>query len=287
MPPPMLDTCVWRPGTQGCMALQQYCCQPLAHPATRFDNLHRVVRCRSLGEETSSSGVRSGALRQALGAEDTAANAGLYLLLRAVDRFCLTYQRYPGVYDRWGRGWERGLGWGGVGVGAGAELGRGGNGSGGRSDAKGLEASNARQRGLAQAGCLAMVPCMATVFHALALWWRSEVEEDAALLKSTASALLAECGAAGASVPDDLVAEVGGLWVCVCPAAWEVSRSLAVWFFEGVHIGTGAVLALLPQVVRWGAGELQCVAAIMGAIASQVCDFPPSLFMRCCLNWLR
>ncbi|GAB4817852.1 hypothetical protein N2152v2_004898 [Parachlorella kessleri] len=116
----------------------------------------RVLRCRSLAEETSASGCHAGALRQALAGEDTAANAMLYVLLRAVDRFRQTYQRYPGVYD-------------------------------------------------------------------------SELEEDAALLKSTAHALMAECGAAGAAVSDDLVAEV----------------------------------------CRWGAGELQCVAAVVGAIASQ------------------
>ncbi len=36
----------------------------------------------------------------------------------------------------------------------------------------------------------------------------SEVEEDTALLKSAAHAILAECGAAGSTVSDDLVAEV-------------------------------------------------------------------------------
>lgn len=43
--------------------------------------------------------VRSDALRQALGAEDTVANASLYLLLRAVDRFHSTYHRFPGTFD--------------------------------------------------------------------------------------------------------------------------------------------------------------------------------------------
>ncbi len=74
-----------------------------------------MVRCRSLREETSTSsspasslgaaagpggGPRSGALRSALGSEDTAADATLYVLLRAVDRFQQTYQRFPGVYER-------------------------------------------------------------------------------------------------------------------------------------------------------------------------------------------
>ena len=53
-----------------------------------------------MAEETSASGCHAGALRQALAGEDTAANAALYVLLRAVDRFRQTYQRYPGVYDR-------------------------------------------------------------------------------------------------------------------------------------------------------------------------------------------
>jgi hypothetical protein len=60
----------------------------------------RVVRCRSLREETSASGCRAAALRHALAGEDSAANAALYVLLRAVDRFHQTYQRFPGVYDR-------------------------------------------------------------------------------------------------------------------------------------------------------------------------------------------
>jgi hypothetical protein len=57
-----------------------------------------VVRCRSLSEETEA--CNGGALRAALGAEDSAAAASLYVLLRAADRFHQTYQRYPGAYDR-------------------------------------------------------------------------------------------------------------------------------------------------------------------------------------------
>ena len=57
------------------------------------------MRCRSLEEESSPSSCHGGALRQALAAEDTAANASLYVLLRAVDRFHQTYQRYPGTFD--------------------------------------------------------------------------------------------------------------------------------------------------------------------------------------------
>ena len=68
------------------------------------------MRCRSLQEETEPSSCRADALRQALTAEDSAANAALYLLLRAADRFHQTYQRYPGSFDRWGGG-----GWGWVG----------------------------------------------------------------------------------------------------------------------------------------------------------------------------
>jgi hypothetical protein len=61
-----------------------------------------VVRCRSLAEETSPGSCRGEALRAALAAEDSAAAASLYVLLRAADRFHATYQRYPGCFDRWG-----------------------------------------------------------------------------------------------------------------------------------------------------------------------------------------
>ena len=67
----------------------------------------RLVRTRPLAEpdgapsSSSSSSSRADALRSALAAEDTTSNAGLMVLLRAADRFHGTYQRYPGVYDRW------------------------------------------------------------------------------------------------------------------------------------------------------------------------------------------
>ena len=57
----------------------------------------RVVRYKALAHECR--GVGSSALRQALSAEDTMANAGLYVLLRAVDRFHDTHQRFPGSFD--------------------------------------------------------------------------------------------------------------------------------------------------------------------------------------------
>ena len=60
----------------------------------------RLVRWRSLAEETEAGSCRGEALRSALSAEDTADNAALYVLLRAADRFYETYQRYPGAYDK-------------------------------------------------------------------------------------------------------------------------------------------------------------------------------------------
>ena len=54
----------------------------------------RVVRCRPLDQSMNAD-----ALRAALAAEDTSANASLLILLRAVDRFIRQYQRYPGQYD--------------------------------------------------------------------------------------------------------------------------------------------------------------------------------------------
>ncbi|KAL4419001.1 hypothetical protein ABPG77_000866 [Micractinium sp. CCAP 211/92] len=122
----------------------------------------RLVRCRSLAEETDPAKCRAGALRAALSGEETAANAALYVLLRAADRFHATYQRYPGSFD-------------------------------------------------------------------------SEVEEDAALLKSQANALLAECGISG----------TGG------SAAGGVSDDL------------------VGEMCRCAAGELHAVAAVVGAIAAQ------------------
>ena len=60
----------------------------------------RVVRYRSLEEEFTGSSCRSDALRQALTAEDTATNASLYILLRAVDQFYRKHRRCPGLYDQ-------------------------------------------------------------------------------------------------------------------------------------------------------------------------------------------
>ena len=60
----------------------------------------RVVRWRPLAEEAKAEGQLSEAMKQALAGEDTAANAGLYLLLRSVDRFHATYNRFPGSFDR-------------------------------------------------------------------------------------------------------------------------------------------------------------------------------------------
>ncbi|PSC68884.1 NEDD8-activating enzyme E1 regulatory subunit [Micractinium conductrix] len=124
----------------------------------------RIVRCRSLEEETEPDSCRGEALRGALAAEDTAANAALYLLLRAADRFHATYQRYPGTFD-------------------------------------------------------------------------SELEEDAALLKSQANAILSECGAAGG----------GG----------------------GSSAPAGVSDDLVGEMCRCAAGELHVVAAVVGAIAAQ------------------
>ncbi|KAK9798117.1 hypothetical protein WJX73_000766 [Symbiochloris irregularis] len=59
----------------------------------------RVVRWRRLAQEVAPGTCDAAALRQALGDEDTAANACLYLLLRAVDRFHTLHARFPGCYD--------------------------------------------------------------------------------------------------------------------------------------------------------------------------------------------
>ncbi len=56
-------------------------------------------RYRSLSQETSAEGCRSSALQQALAEEHTAANASLYVLLRAADRFHAAHGRYPGSFD--------------------------------------------------------------------------------------------------------------------------------------------------------------------------------------------
>jgi hypothetical protein len=58
----------------------------------------RVVRWRRLSEDAGPG--RADAVRAALAAEDTCANAGLLLLLRAADRFHAAHSRFPGAYDR-------------------------------------------------------------------------------------------------------------------------------------------------------------------------------------------
>ena len=60
----------------------------------------RVVRYPALANEVVASGKRSDTLRTLLDREDTRHNAALYLLLRAVDRFSATYNRFPGSFDR-------------------------------------------------------------------------------------------------------------------------------------------------------------------------------------------
>ena len=153
------------------------------------------MRCRGIAEETGAGSVRADALRAALAAEDTADNAALYLLLRAADRFHATYQRYPGAYDRWGPvlllSWPSECG-GGVGAdGRQAGLGRR------RADARAGTACCVRVRPAAP-GCPERTACHLPPF--LSFYFpspRSEVAEDAALLKSQANALLGECGLGG------------------------------------------------------------------------------------------
>lgn len=137
------------------------------------------MRCRSLAQETESAACRADALRAALSSEDSAANAALYVLLRAVDRFHATCQRYPGSFDRW-------VVW------------------------QGRAVRRCNRAGQGPVGCCAAggslpVPRLVPAHDSPALlvpfrlpWRRSEVEEDAALLKSQANALLAECGISGA-----------------------------------------------------------------------------------------
>lgn len=57
----------------------------------------RIVRPRPLSREVSSS-CCADALKSALNNEETAVNAGFYVLLRAVDKFHSNHQRFPGVY---------------------------------------------------------------------------------------------------------------------------------------------------------------------------------------------
>ncbi|KAG0570361.1 hypothetical protein M758_6G151400 [Ceratodon purpureus] len=115
----------------------------------------RVLRCKMLSDEFSS---RSGPELQRLLAVEESSHPALYVLLRAVDHFAATYNRFPGVFD-------------------------------------------------------------------------GEMEEDVSRLKSLAVGLLNDMGGGGASLPEDVVSEI----------------------------------------CRFGAGEIHCVASIVGGIASQEC----------------
>lgn len=115
----------------------------------------KVLRCKRLGEEFSP---RSGPELQRLLAVEESSHPALYVLLRAVDHFSATYNRFPGVFDR-------------------------------------------------------------------------EMEEDVSRLKALAVGLLNDMGGGGASLPEDIISEV----------------------------------------CRFGAGEMHCVASIVGGIASQEC----------------
>ncbi|KAI8465712.1 MAG: hypothetical protein J3K34DRAFT_436030 [Monoraphidium minutum] len=59
----------------------------------------RVVRYRPLSEEVNPETARGEALAAALSEEGSAANASLYVLLRAADRFHATHSRFPGVLE--------------------------------------------------------------------------------------------------------------------------------------------------------------------------------------------
>ena len=59
----------------------------------------RLVRFRALSEEFGGD-CKHQVLRQALSGEDTATNATLYILMRAVDRFYETHKHFPGTFDR-------------------------------------------------------------------------------------------------------------------------------------------------------------------------------------------
>jgi hypothetical protein len=56
-----------------------------------------VVRWRSLRQECAGPAAEE--LRAALGSEEGVGNAGLYLLLRAIDRFAAAHQRFPGTFE--------------------------------------------------------------------------------------------------------------------------------------------------------------------------------------------
>lgn len=56
----------------------------------------RVLRCKMLSDEYSS---RSGSELQRLLAAEESSHPALYILLRAVDHFAATYNRFPGAFD--------------------------------------------------------------------------------------------------------------------------------------------------------------------------------------------
>eukprot|EP00898_Chlorokybus_atmophyticus_P005919 jgi/Chlat1/6328/Chrsp44S05896 len=58
-----------------------------------------VLRYRTLEEEYHSNTCRSAELQNMLQAENTASNASIYVLLRAVDRFQEQNNRFPGIFD--------------------------------------------------------------------------------------------------------------------------------------------------------------------------------------------
>jgi|APGre2960657444_1045066.scaffolds.fasta_scaffold00678_4 amyloid beta precursor protein binding protein 1 len=81
----------------GNLAVLRYA--PLAQEVGAFE---AVAACSS--SFAHSHAARGAALARALAAEDAQrANAVMYLLLRAADRFAQQYGRYPGIYDRHAR----------------------------------------------------------------------------------------------------------------------------------------------------------------------------------------
>lgn len=72
---------------------------PALLKGSRWGGHDRVVRWRRLAQEVAPGSCEAAVLRQALSSEDMAANACIYLLLRAVDRFHSVHARFPGCYD--------------------------------------------------------------------------------------------------------------------------------------------------------------------------------------------
>ena len=142
------------------------------------------MRYRTLEEELQAETVRSSALRQALAAEDTTANASLYLLLRAVDRFQGTYHRFPGTFDGYGP----------------SEL------------LFSQDGIAAEQRGILDPHALMWFVLARSIelSYALHCWCAacSELEEDVALLKATVASVTSDSGVGTAAVSDDLIEEM-------------------------------------------------------------------------------